>query len=50
MGFKEIEKQIQGGRKRRRYDEDDEEQDVPHAPTMDWDESDGMNNIRDYAV
>ena len=48
--FKEIEKKIQDRRKHRRCDEDDEEPEVTHAPTMDWDMGDEMNNIRIYAI
>ena len=43
--FEEIKKQIQDGRKRRHCGEDDEEQEVTHAPTIDWDIGDEMNNI-----
>ena len=50
MWFKEIEKKIQGGRKRRRCDKNDEEQEVLIAPTMDWSVCDEMNNIRNYVV
>ena len=48
--FKGIKKEIQGGRKRMRCDENDEEQEVTHAPTMDWDVGDEMNNIRNCVV
>ena len=48
--FKEIEKQIQGGRKHRRRVDDDEKQEVTQASTMKWDIGDEMNTIRNYAV
>ena len=53
MWFREMFKlvrQIEDGRKRRRCDENDEEQDVLNAPTMDWDVGDEMKNIRNYVV
>ena len=43
-------KQIRSGGKRRRCDENDEEQEVLNAPTMDWDVGDEMDNIQNYAV
>ena len=48
--FKETKKKIQDGRKHMCCDEDDEEQEVTHAPTMDWDMGDEINNIQIYAV
>ena len=46
--FKETDKQIQGGRKCRRYDYDDEEQEITHAPTIEWGMGDGMVDIQIY--
>ena len=48
--FKEIEKQIQGGRKRRLCKDGDEEQEVTQAPTMEWGMGDEMDKIRNYVV
>ena len=48
--FKELEKQIQGGRKHRHSEDDHEEHDVTQAPTMEWDMGDEMDNIQNYAV
>ena len=50
MWFKEMLKQITSGRKCIRCDENDEEQEVLNAPTMDWDVGNGMKNIRNHAV
>ena len=48
--FKDTEMKIQDGRKRRRCDKDDEEQEATQAPTMEWNMGDEMNNIRIYVV
>ena len=48
--FGEIEKQIDGGRRCRRCEEDEEEREVIQAPRMEWDMGDDMDNIRNYAV
>ena len=50
MWFKDRQKQIQCGRKHRRCDEDDEEQEVTHAQTMNWDVVDEMNNNQNHVV
>ena len=48
--FKELEMQIKGGRKHRRCGDDDEEQDLTQAPTMEWNMGDNMDNSQNYAV
>ena len=48
--MKSLKKQMQGGRKCRHCDDNEEEQQVLNAPTMDWGVGDEMNNIRNYVV
>ena len=43
--FKETEKKIDGGRKHRHCEEDEEEQEVRQVPRMEWDMGDEMDNI-----
>ena len=50
MRSKEIVKKSKSGRKRRRCDKNDEEQEVLNTPKMDWDVGDQMNNICNCAV